>query len=155
MGAWGNGIFESDNAYDAIDEIEAVAGLDLYFANETDRATMRDKLNAGLFDTLWTHPHCDIVYVAALAMLNGATILPEYREAVLDSLAFSSGFKRARKQMWDGLAIYVDGVEHKFENKGLLATVLEHAEAGGDGLVNVAQIDEEDEEEDEDGEDDV
>ena len=134
MGAWGYGIFQSDQELDVMEEITDEArklaknpDFDLWYPeNHKDVVT---ELNAGVFhqllvkfvDLKWNH---GVVYLAALTMQLGATINDTDMQTIRDTLPHTPMYDEAKGQMQKGINEYKsDGKPWDFESMGLHETM--------------------------------
>ncbi|KAF6230534.1 hypothetical protein HO133_004878 [Letharia lupina] len=134
MGAWGYGLFQSDNELDTIEEINEEAGklandplFNFEFPKNHDEVVA--KLNAGLFHQLlakfqaknWKH---GIIYLGALSVQLGVKIGDEDMRVLRDTLPRTKMYDEARAQMQKGLDGYKnDGEAWHFESLGLEDTI--------------------------------
>ncbi|MCJ1250572.1 hypothetical protein MMC30_007800 [Trapelia coarctata] len=131
MGYWGFKIFQSDHAYDLIEEINADPGLKLYFFDdEAAEVAAKDALNNGLLGRLVAKYEFDlekscsgrdhkIVLLTALAMETGA-ILSDNLRAKVKSMNQKLGVPDvAREQMRVAIEEYVSGQPYNSDSPGL------------------------------------
>ncbi|CAD6575576.1 MAG: hypothetical protein ASARMPREDX12_007382 [Alectoria sarmentosa] len=129
MGAWGYGLFQSDNELDTIEEINKEAGklandstLNLVFPE--NHSEIVAKLNAGLFHQVldsWKH---GIIYLGALAMQLGVRISDQDLQVLRDTLPRAKMYDEAKAQMRKGLDGHKnDGEPWDFESLGLEDTM--------------------------------
>ena len=91
MGCWGDRLFQSDDAFDLIGEMEEAAGFSLYFFNSPkDITKSRANLNEGQLDRLWARfalsgSH-EMLHLVALAMVCGANLSQSYLQAAKQAL---------------------------------------------------------------------
>lgn len=121
MGAWGYGLFQSDNEYDTIEQINEEARK---FANDPEftfdfpekHEEVVAKLNDGLFHQLlekfkaksWKH---GIIYLAALSMQLGVKISEKDTRLLRDTLPRTKMYDQARHQMQKALDGYKNNGE--------------------------------------------
>lgn len=133
MGAWGFGLFQSDNELDTMEEISSEAGRithdpDFTFWYPENKPETVAKLNDGLFHQLvekfqikqWKH---GIIYLGALSMQLGVKITEEDMQILRDTLKRVKMFGEAKAQMKKGLDGYKNnGEEWDFGSPGIEET---------------------------------
>ena len=134
MGYWGYKIFQSDHAYDLIEEIIADGnGPRLYwFQNSEEEQKACDAFNAALLQRLIskyeTDPEADkdhsgrdhkIILVIALAMETGASLSPDIRAKGKEIIQTLGIPRVAREQVRVALEMYRSGTTYQFDSPGL------------------------------------
>ncbi|KAL8879892.1 MAG: hypothetical protein Q9198_002587 [Flavoplaca austrocitrina] len=132
MGAWGYGLFQSDNEFDVvvsdIDEEACKLSKDpklTLFKPKKEKRVVK-KLNDGLFRELlqlfvrkeWNH---GVIYLAVLSMQLGAKIPAKDLAYVHQTLTRSPMYEEAKAQVQKGLEGY-KGEAWDFESNGLVET---------------------------------
>ncbi|KAL8660215.1 MAG: hypothetical protein Q9226_000016 [Calogaya cf. arnoldii] len=132
MGAWGYGLFQSDNEFDVvvsdIDEEACKLAKDpkLTLFNTKNKKRVVKKLNDGLFHDLlqlfvrkeWNH---GVIYLAVLSMQLGVRILATDLTYVQQTLNRTPMYAEAKAQVQKGLDGY-KGEPWDFESKGIVET---------------------------------
>ncbi|KAL8835985.1 MAG: hypothetical protein Q9176_006554 [Flavoplaca citrina] len=155
MGAWGYGLFQSDNEFDVvvsdIDEEACKLSKDpklTLFKPKKEKRVVK-KLNDGLFRELlqlfvrkeWNH---GVIYLAVLSMQLGAKIPAKDLAYVHQTLTRSPMYEEAKAQVQKGLEGY-KGEAWDFESNGLVETANASSSAeeesgpGGFMLLNVME----------------
>ncbi|KAL7417566.1 hypothetical protein BDY24DRAFT_437900 [Mrakia frigida] len=133
MGAWGEGIFQSDSDLDIKSEISFDAQLQLWYPNEKDLLKVQKAFNGGLLQKLTVRYLAArdaerVVLLAALAMQCGCEVGKEHREVVKKCLEGLRGqmFDLKRSQVKKALETYPlpsDGKPYDFDSPGLIETM--------------------------------
>lgn len=134
MGRWGFKLFQSDQDYDCIGDINDDAGMELYFfENEAAVVAARDALNTGLFRRLlnrykrepkYSGGYHQVILFTAMAMRTGAILEDDLRTMVKKRTRTVEMFDEAKEQMKVALDEYVSGEPYDFNSPGLIETAM-------------------------------
>ena len=135
MGAWGPGIFDSDAAFDVIDQIEVLTGL--RGGSGEPHGTIGAIASDNVRDALNTHmplltktllAPMEVVILCALVLQNGAALTDELRQATVDALAIQREdylFPEAVDHLTTAMQSY-NGTPVAFAVSNLMDVIAEH-----------------------------
>jgi hypothetical protein len=135
MGAWGDGLLQSDGDLDVVDEMGPEMGLDPLWHCPDDPDHVRRELDDGKFSAKfaelrkqqtayhgWADPKYALILLTAVAMGLGVTITDDKRTYLEKLVLLLSLQEQAHGDMMRALREYKSGTPYRVAGPGLIET---------------------------------